>query len=270
MRSLGDYQRATTLLKHFYISDVKISNHSDHLGEILEQHPQLIIVMNHGPMMGAIAGLIGLADTFQQRGGASRVPFGITWRNFYRLPISKQVLTFLTQLDHGVSFDEAMSLIQSKQFSDCVIMPEGALCNFGNGVKIVDFLSPRFIELAIRNQIPILLFVHQGSEDWAWPLSIDSRLLPLFRWLPKHMADTLKHTKTLSIPKLFKRKLDTLRVSFTLYTPRLTLNQLSSDKFERQQQLSGEAEQVKLGMQHAMKLLLHERNIDALRPRKDK
>lgn len=264
MRSIEKYQTALSILKQLYIDEISISNQSESLSTILKDHKQLIIAMNHGPMMGALAGLIGLAEAMSQNGGRKRTPFGITWRNFYKYPITKQVLTFLTQINHGVGFDEAMGLLEDGDFSDCVIMPEGELCNFGNGHTIQAFLSPRFIELAILNDIPILIAIHQGSEEWAWPIDIDSRLLPLFHWLPLHMRESLHRTKTISVPKLFKPKLNNLRMSFCLYQPNLSKTSLSEDKSIRHSQLLREANWVRQKMQSMMRQLRYEKNIEAL------
>lgn len=266
MRTVENYQTTKTILKKLYIKKVSLANCSEDLGEILEHHPKLIIALNHGPMMGALAGLVGLVDSMSAANGGQRIPFGITWRKFYELPVTKQILSFLTQIDHGVGFDEACQLLQEKNFSDCVIMPEGELCNFGDGLEVLPFLSPRFIELAIVNRCPVLIGVHQGSEKWAWPIKLDVRLRPLFRWLPVHMKESIERSRTLSIPKPLKRKIDCLYMSFALFQPSYTLETLSQNPEERARQLQQEAEKVREKMKQMMAKIMTERQLHALRP----
>jgi hypothetical protein len=266
MRTVENYRTTKTILKKLYIRQVSLAKCSEDLAQILEHNPRLIIALNHGPMLGALAGLVGLVDSFSSANGNQRAPFGITWRKFYELPVTKQVLSFLTQIDHGVGFDEACQLLQTKGFSDCVIMPEGELCNFGDGVEVLPFLSPRFIELAIVNRCPVLIGVHQGSEKWAWPIKLDSRLSPLFRWLPAHMKESIEHSRTVSVPKLFKQKIDCLYMSFSLYQPSHSLETLSNKPEERDRQLKEEAEIVREKMKQMMAKMITERQLNALLP----
>lgn len=264
MRTVKDFHFVKRLLKTLYIKDVVIAKSSEDLDTILAQEPRLIIALNHGPMMGALAGLVGLADSMQKHGGEKRSPFGITWRKFYELPIAKQLLSFLTQINHGVGFDEACVLLQAEGFTDCVIMPEGELCNFGDGVAVLPFLSPRFIELALVNQCPVLIAVHHGSDRWAMPIKLDRRLEPLFKWLPQHMHETIKHSRTLSIPKPFKKKIPKLYMSFARYQPSLSLKTLSDNKEQRNQQLHKEAEIVRDKMKKMISLIITERRLNDL------
>mgnify|MGYP000267550849 CR=1 FL=1 len=248
MRTVDEFSLTTSLLKKFYLNKISVSEKSQDLTKILKKHPKLVVALNHGPMAGALAGLVGIADMLQKHGGSSRTPFGITWRTFYQLPVSKQIFTYLTQVDRGLSFDDASSLLSDSGFTDCFIMPEGELCNFGNGLDIQPFLSPRFIELAIQNDIPILVVTHQGSEKWAWPMTIKDQYKSLFSWLPQNMKAVFDKSSIISIPKPFKQKLN-LTISFYLYQPKLTKADLKKDKEARLEQLTAESNHVRERMQ---------------------
>ncbi len=259
MKSINQFRLTTAALKRLYLDKIIISENSQNLNLILKRNPKLVIALNHGPMAGALAGLIGIADVFQINGGGTRIPFGITWRNFYDFPVTKQILSYLTQVDKGVNVDEASHLLSNTEFTDCFIMPEGELCNFGNGLDIQPFLSPRFIELAIRSNTPVLITAHQGSENWAWPLSINNKLKPLFKWLPKNMQDSFDESGIISIPKPYRRKLGKLYMSFYLYRPKLKSTDLAEEMNERLKQLNVEADKVRKQMQKMVTQLSLER-----------
>jgi len=249
MKTIEEFGLANEVLKKLYISNVVISEQSQDLGVILKKHPKLVIALNHGPMAGALTGLIGLVDMFLKNGGAKRIPFGLTWRTFYEIPVTKQIFTYLTQVDHGLSFESASSLLSDNDFTDCFIMPEGELCNFGNGVDLQPFLSPRFVELAIRNNIPILVVVHQGAENWAWPLKINDKYKGLFNWLPNNMKDSFDQSGIISIPKPLKRKLNKVFMSVCLHKPSLKLTDLKEDKDQRLIQLTAESNKIRTKME---------------------
>jgi len=258
MKTVDEFGLAIAFLKKLYINKIVVSEKSQDLAKILKKHPKLIVALNHGPMAGALTGLIGTTDMFQKYGGSERVPFGLTWRTFYQLPITKQVMTYLTQVDRGLNFDDASRLLSESKFTDCFIMPEGELCNFGNGIDLQPFLSPRFIELAIRNNAPILVVVHQGAENWAWPITIKDKYKPLLNWLPQNMKDSFEKSSVISIPKPFKRKLNNVYMSFYLYQPKLNESDLKEDMEQRSEQLTVESNKVRGKMQTMIKQLQNE------------
>jgi len=260
MKTFAEFRLTTALLKKIYIGDIVVSSTSHDLTATLKKHPKLVIALNHGPMAGALSGLISITDLFLQSGGATRYPFGITWRTFYKLPVTKQILSYVTQVNKGLGFEDANSLLSDSDFTDCFIMPEGELCSFGNGLDIQPFLSPRFIELAIRNNTPILIAAQQGSEKWAWPINVNKSLKPMLNWLPKNMKEGFKHSGIISIPKPFRRKLSRLYMSFYLYQPKLKLSDLAEDKDKRLKQLTVESDIVRQHMQKMVNQLEQERN----------
>ncbi len=199
-----------------------------------------------------------MIDQYYQNGGANRCPFGITWRGFYKMPLYKQVFSFLTQVDRAVSLADAYDLLANSDFTDCVIMPEGEYCNFGNGVDVQPFLSPKFIELAVRANVPVLVVAQKGSEVWSWPVEVSENLMGFAEWLPGNLQKGLKRSRMLNIPKPWRKKLDNLQLSFYLYQPKLTEWDLDENEERRMRQLQHEASKVRAKMQMMVNTLVLE------------
>jgi hypothetical protein len=262
MRSVADFSLTTHLLKKLYVHKVAISPSSESLSAILEKYPKLVVAMNHGSQVGALSGLLGLVDQYYQHGGANRHPFGITWRGFYKLPGYKQFFSYLTQVDSIINSDDAVKLLTESDFTDCVIMPEGEYCNFGNGIDVQPFLSPKFIELAIRAKTPVLVVAQKGSEVWSWPIEMSDSLMGLADWLPVNLKTGLKRSRILNIPKPWRKKINELRLSFYLYHPKLTEWDLDKDDTKRLRQLKVEANKVRSRMQLMVNTLVLESEDD--------
>ncbi|WP_369600190.1 hypothetical protein AAIA72_10065 [Hahella sp. SMD15-11] len=254
MRTLYDYEVFQALTRTLMLGRVSLSPESEDLTTLLGRHPRLVVALNHGPMLGPLAGLVAMSDLFCRHGGADRRPFGITWRQFYRIPVARQIFSYLTQVDHAIDFNEALQLLRSGEATDCVIMPEGQNCNFGDNRHIQPFLSPRFLELAIRAQVPVLIGVHHGSQAWERVVTVNDRVLAALGWLPDSMRHRLQESRQLSLPAL-PRPLDEVRMTFRLYRPRLTERKLSHDKAVRSRQLWQEALEVRSLMEDMLQAL---------------
>ncbi|MFC3152275.1 hypothetical protein ACFOEK_14665 [Litoribrevibacter euphylliae] len=231
----------------------KISFHpaSDNMCEILSEHPQLVVALNHGPMLGPLATTIALNKLYSDNGGADRKPIAIMWRLFYQIPLYKYAIQYITQVDRGLNFDEFLAKMENEGFTDLLVKPEGENCNYGNGLDIEPFLSPRFIEFALRLNVPVLVMVHQGSEQWGKTLPVSSKLDPLLKKLPKKSYDRIRETRLLNIPKL-TRRLKELKVMYKLYQPDISLSDLPDDIEQRKVMIAQEAEKVRSLMQSMM------------------
>ena len=248
MKKIKDYALLGGVLTRTLTRKISFNPESDDMQKILEQNPQLLIALNHGPMLGPAAAIIALTALFMANGGENRKPLAIMWRLFYRIPIWKYVIQYLTQVDHGLGFDECIEKMNNEGFTDLLVMPEGENCNFGNGVDIEPFLSPRFIEIALKLEIPILVLVHHGSEQWAKTISVSKGMRQLLRGLPKKDYARLVQTRRLSIP-LRTSQIDELKVMYKLYTPTISLSDLPADVKKRRAMLAQEAEHVRELMQ---------------------
>lgn len=248
MKRIKDYALISGLLTRNLTRRISFQEKPDVMRKILKDHPKLLIAMNHGPMLGPMAAIMALAELYMASEGENRKPLAIMWRQFYRIPIWKYVIQYLTQVDHGLGFDECIEKMKNEGFTDLLVMPEGENCNFGNGVDIEPFLSPRFIELALQLDVPILILVHHGSEQWAKTISISKRLAPLFRVLPKKDYARIVRTRRLSLPTRASQ-IDDLKVAYTLYQPALRLTDLPEDRASRRDALAEEAMKVRAIMQ---------------------
>lgn len=169
---------------------------------ILAAHPRLLVIMNHGPALGPAPALTAFLQSVVRSGGGERVPFGVTWRGFHRVPGVRDLAALLTQSSRELDVEDLVERLTDGPFSDCCIMPEGELCNVGNGIDVQPFLSNRFVEVSARARLPILLVAHTGSENLAQTLPVPDALSPLATLLPRRLRQTMSQTGVVSMPWL--------------------------------------------------------------------
>ena len=248
MKSVKDFSLSASALTKTLAKKISFSPSSDDMGDILRKHPQLVVALNHGPMLGPLASTIVLNKLYMENGGDKRKPIVIMWRLFYQIPLFKHAIQYITQVDRGLNFDEFLAKMEHEGFTDLFVKPEGENCNYGDGLTIQPFLSPRFIEFSLRLNTPILVLVHQGSEQWAKTLPVSKHLDPLLKKLPKKSYERIKETRLVSVPFLLKR-LNELKVIYKLYQPSITAADLDVDLETRKALLQKEADEVSSLMQ---------------------
>jgi len=248
MRSVKDFSLLASAMTKALAKRISFSSKSDNMSDILKKHPQLIVALNHGPMLGPLASTITLNKLYMENGGENRKPMAIIWRLFYKIPLYKYAIQYITQVDRGLNFDEFLAQMENEGFTDLFVKPEGENCNYGDGLEIQPFLSHRFIEFALRLNAPILVLVHQGSENWAKTLPVSKHLDPILKKLPKKSYDRIKETRLLSIPFLVKR-LKNLNVMYKLYQPQISAADLNVDIDARKVLLKKESDNVRTLMQ---------------------
>lgn len=248
MKSIKDFSLSAGALTKALAKKISFSPLSDDMSDILRKHPQLLVALNHGPMLGPLASTIVLNKLYMENGGGNRKPIVIMWRLFYQIPLFKHAIRYITQVDRGLNFDEFLAKMEHDGFTDLFVKPEGENCNYGDGLTIQPFLSPRFIEFSLRLNTPILVLVHQGSENWAKTLPVSKHLDPLLKKLPKKSYERITETRLVSVPFLLKR-LNELKVIYKLYQPSITAEDLDQNQDVRKAQLQHESDQVKALMQ---------------------
>lgn len=254
MRSIKDFSLMASAMTKALAQKISFSPESEDMKAILAKYPQLVVALNHGPMLGPLASTIVMNKLYMENGGEGRKPLVIMWRLFYKMPVYKYAIQYITQVDRGHNFDEFLEKMQNDGFTDLLVKPEGENCNYGDGLEIQPFLSPRFIEFALRLNTPVLVVVHKGSENWAKTIPVSSRLDGLLSKLPKKSFDRITETRLLSVPFLIRRLKD-LKVSYQLYQPTISVEDLSDNRDERNAQLNIEAENVRSLMQSMIKEL---------------
>ncbi len=256
MRSFEDFALSTQILKRLSLDNVIINECSDDLMDILRNNPKLVVALNHGPMLAPGYVNTAIADIFLKNGGAKRKPMGIIWKHFYKVPLLKNLVAYVTQVDQAYNLDEFIEQFVTREYNDLMVMPEGENCCFGDGINIEPFLSPRFVEIAVRAQVPVLLAVHHGTHVLARPIEVDKRTARWFkRVLPEKNYQRLKEAGLVSIPKLGRGKVHQLSWCFKLYHPKLAADQLADDKEARMAQLWEEANHIREIMQESVDLL---------------
>ena len=258
MHSLEDYALFGQLFKKLSFKKLTLSPSSDDLWGIFKKYPKLVVAINHGPMMSPGYVNTALTDIFMKNGGAERSYIAIIWKHFYKVPGFRQMAQLITQVEEPGDFDDFLDLYKSKEVNDFYVMPEGENCSFGNGVDIEPFLSPRFLEVAIRAETPVLLAVHHGTHILANPVSLSDRVVKLFKWGPEKTYERVQEARTLSLPK-WQGRLPELQYCFKLYHPSLSVSDLAEDKDERKEQIEREGERVRGLMQDMVEVLKAEK-----------
>lgn len=244
MRTIDDFSLATYFLKRYYTQDIEISKHSDDLDKILKQNPKLVCAIHHGSAPAPFPILSAMYDNFLKHGGGNRKPLLIVWRAFYKIPIFKHFIRYMTQVDNGLSAADFLHKFKNEGFTDLLVLPEGENCMFGEVGEIVPFLSPKFIEFSIRGNAPVLIVAHTGTEKMSTAYEFKEEYLKLVSWLPKRHLKLLSKKHYLNYPHFWESDLDKLRLYYKLYTPTLTEADLSDDDSERLKQLEHESNQV--------------------------
>ncbi|GAA3937941.1 hypothetical protein [Litoribacillus peritrichatus] len=248
MKSVKDFSLVAGAMTKALAKKISFYPASDNMRDILAKHPQLVVALNHGPMLGPLASTIALNKLYMEHGGEERKPIAIMWRLFYQIPLYKYAIQYITQVDRGLNFEEFLAKMENGGFTDLFVKPEGENCNYGNGLDIEPFLSPRFVEFSLRLNTPILVLVHKGSENWATTIPVTNKLDRVLSKLPKKSFDRIKETRLLSIPTILKR-LKELKVMYQLYYPEITAADLPTDIDQRNALLAEEANKVRAVMQ---------------------
>ena len=249
IHSIKTYQWMIPLFKLRYCKHWEVSEHSENLTDILARHPHLMFIMSHGPTLAPLASIPALLDLMMQAGGGERKNLAIIWRPLYKIPLLKNFAAYVTNTTAALSMPDCLKHYR-EGFNDIMLMPEGDFCLFGNGKDIEKFISPKFIELALNMNAPILIAAHQGTAAWGRALPIPKLLLPLFKSLPAGHFEQLNKNQRLNIPR-FPWRLKNLCFNFKLYQPSLTLaefKKIKNGKLQKQR-LIQEAEKIQQIMQ---------------------
>ena len=246
MKTIADYSPIAAVLKPLYFKQALIADHSDDLAKILSENPRLLVMGNHGSALGLTAATVGLLELLRRHGGAKRKPLVVTWRHYYKIPLIKYPISYLTQTDKALSAEQFVSTFIKGGFSDLLVYPEGENSMFGDGVTLQPFLSPGFIELALKIDVPILIVAHTGTRRFAREIPISRRGARLFRFLPKRSQEQLQRSGSVNIPRFFSGPAQKLTYSFALYKPSLTLDELAAlDATHRKEALWRESDRVR-------------------------
>jgi hypothetical protein len=218
------------------------------LKEVMNKYPKVVHAISHAGTLGWIPVVLGLLRVAIEAGGHKRRAFGVFHRGLYRFWVSRMLLRYLFESEEPPTFAKVIEAFRDQPVNDIAILPEGDNCIVGDVYEIRPFRSPKFVELALATNAPILITVHRGAEEWGRDFYIPSYLFPLIkRFQPAYLYPLYKNpvlnlpTRITHIPKFSMRSL--------LYMPRLSYEDLSSKPRERWFQLQSEAQRVRTLMQ---------------------
>ena len=261
MRSIEDFSVLNYFLKKYYTNDIEIYQASDDLEQILKQHPKLVLAINHGSAAAPAPVLAGIVDNFLKHGGAERKPLMIVWRTFYKVPLIRYLVKYISQVDEGLSAEEFLHKFLYEGFTDLMVLPEGENCMLDDNEHIAPFLSPKFVEFAVRVNSPILVVAHEGTEKMSTPFEFEDKHMNLLRWLPTRHFNILKRRKILNYPHFFETNIDRIRLYYKLYQPKLKAGDLiENDKQALREQLMADSDAVYQLMSNMKKELIESSN----------
>lgn len=246
MRTLQDFEPFLRALHTSISQDSQIETEVP-LAQMMKL-PRLMVVLNHATPLSWIPAISLLAPEAARQGGGDRTPMGVVDKFFYSNPLTQPIAEYMTQSKEPLGFEELLTHFQVEERRDLVIFPEGARTFFGDLTQIQPFRSPRFVELAIRTQAPILLAIHRGSETWNLDVPLPREWGALLMPFSRFFGQGLLEAGALNLPILLK-KIPHFRMKLHLYKPQLQADQLSSDEAERRSQLEAEAQSIRKIMQ---------------------
>lgn len=227
IRSYRDYLPIADIVLDWLVGDLRVVVGQEALEAAALDEERLMIAANHGPPHTPLVGMCAMARLMADIGRSDRTPLAVTFRAIYKVPVLRDLFAYLTQLPGPFGFDAIVDHFEERGFSDLCLAPEGQNCLFGDPGEIREFTSPRFVELAMELDAPILVAVGVGMEAWALevPMPDLSAFEPLVRLVSGSLADTLAKEQTLCMPSSLE-KIPELRFGFELHRPELTIEEL--------------------------------------------
>ncbi len=218
------------------------------LGDVLASHPRLIVAVNHSTPLSWLPAAALLVVNAVARGGGLRTPMGVMDRFFFHVPFFRELAHLITQTERPLSSRELIEKFEASENLDLVVFPEGSNCFFGRSDEVQEFRSPKFVEIALRTESPILIVAHWGSENWAKSIEVPQAIVDRLGVLPPFMQrffeKRLKEKGKLVLP-MWPAPMERFSMRCELYHPSLSVDDLADDADERFTQIAGEAERIR-------------------------
>ncbi len=246
MRTISDYSGFLEFLLRLVVEEYEFECHPP-LREVLKKHARLIGIFSHGTPLSWLPTMCVLQHEYVENGGGQRVPLGVFDRFFFEFKPLRPIVQWLSQSASPLGFGDIAEHLQSFEQADLCIFPEGSNCFFGDPSEIQEFRSSRILELAVRENIPILIGVHRGSEHWAKTFAVPESAKFLYGFLPSLLGQHFRAFEKFVLPVLPK-KIKKFRMLCTLYSPSLRGEDLDKDRRLRREQLNIEGERLREAM----------------------
>jgi hypothetical protein len=247
MRTLRDYAAELAPILSRIARRVEFESAPD-FAEIVREHPSLVIVMTHGSPLGWLPAISVLMTEGARHGGADRVPLGVIHKLFFTIPPLRPVARYVTQSDRHLGFDDLLARLTSGAHHDLALFPEGDNCFFGDCATVRPFPSTRFVELAVRSGVPLLVVAHVGSEPWSLRLPESPAIERLTGLVSRAIPHRIQAIGALNLP-LPPAPMARFAMRCELYHPRPSAEDLRRDPEEKRRLLREEADAVRARMQ---------------------
>ncbi|MCS6894547.1 MAG: hypothetical protein NZZ60_00140 [Bacteroidia bacterium] len=222
------------------------------LRQILQKYPKVVHAISHAGTLGWIPAILALLRGALLEGGKHRTALGIFHRGLYRFGASRWVLRAFFQSTEPPTFAKVIQAFRDGPINDIALFPEGDNCVLGDVYDIRPFRSPKFVELALAVNAPILITVHRGAEEWGKDFYIPSWMLRWVKLIEPAYVRPLMKNPVLNLPIRMTR-IPKFSLNSALYFPKLSYDQLSMRPRERWFQLHEEAEKIKAIMKALLK-----------------
>ncbi|MCS6789815.1 MAG: hypothetical protein NZ580_02375 [Bacteroidia bacterium] len=236
--------------------DQVVTRSTPPLREIFTRYPKVVHAFSHAGSLGWVPAVIGMLQAAVAEGAHSRTVLGVFHRGLYKIALSRWLLRWIFDSREPPSFAKVLQTFKEEKVSDTVVFPEGDNCIIGDVYEIRPFRSPKFIELALIAEAPILITVHRGSEEWGKDFYVPSWMLSWVKqWQPSYVRPLMKNP-VLNLPLRFHR-IPRFALRSALYFPRISYEELSAKPRERWFQLQTEAQRIKKIMEALLTEIPH-------------
>ena len=254
LRTMASFYPLANNLSELLFKKMAFCSHPP-LHEILKREPKLLWISTHGPTLGAIALIAAIRKIGPENGAKDRIMLIVAERTLYDNPLGKQLAIYLSQMRQPMSLEEITTCMKNSPANDLLIAPEGGNSLFGDGVAVQPFRSPKFVEIAVRNNMPMVLYAHRGAEIWGKRRLYKKRWCKFYNILfSQHLHKKFKENGWI-FHITFPRRVPLFRIFLKLYFPELKAEALSEDEDLKMMQLWQEADKVKDQMQKMVESL---------------
>lgn len=134
--------------------------------ELIKKHSQILHLGFHGAPLGTLPFGFHYPRFATRSGGGDRIPMSILHRSFFSIPIFGQFCRDVWNSSPDINTEIINKRLESGEVNDLFIWPEGDLTIFADEYTLAPFRSTKFIEIAIKNDLPMLLWGHVGTKPW--------------------------------------------------------------------------------------------------------
>jgi hypothetical protein len=235
-------------LRRLLLSRIDVDDRA--LGASLGEHLRLVHVIAHGGSLSWLPIYVALMSKMREH-APKRLHVGSFHKALWRA--ARPLIAFIAGTDRHLTYAE-LERVLGEIDSDFWAFPESENSMYGDLFAIKPFRFLRFIEVAVKARMPMLLVAHVGSEVWyrtfAPPLP---RVAALARSVPDALYGAVSFDKPTLLARLASENLHLplpmgrvhLRIATALHVPAHFEHGYSVDPQERAAELRLEADAIR-------------------------